>query len=573
MNYPIWELPASGLLIAGVAILHVFVSHFAVGGGLFLVVTEWKARRENDEALLEWLRRHSRFFVLLTLVFGAVSGVGIWFTIALVHPAATSSLINAFVWGWAIEWTFFFTEIAAAIVYYYGWDKLTPRQHLTVGWIYFGAAWASMIVINGILAYMLTPGDWLQSRSFVDGFFNPTYWSSLTIRTLGAMGLAGVYALFTASWLASPELRQKLGRWAATAWVLPMAIGLPIALLWYFSAADFSDVPVAEIFAAPTAGPIDLLASMFTTTLPASGQPVAQRALRVAFGSITVTILGTFAIVLFRGRRYGRVATAGIMLAALLSIGGSEWAREALRKPYVIGSYMFINGVRLPPPEGSIAATATFADSMRIDTLQKAGVLGSAPFVRPVARVDAQSWTADQEIAAGREVFRLLCSQCHTTDGYLAVRPLVKGRSSAAIEGTLTRLAQPRDGAGHEASWARPRVQLATWRNRRMPPFVGTADEQRALAVYLASIGGGRIEPRGPFVSGAAVFEASCAACHMPDGDWPMAPRTAGKSELQLYDEIGKLPELNDMMPPFEGSDAERHALANYLAGLASQGR
>ena len=29
-----------------------------------------------------------------------------------------TSLINTFVWGWAIEWTFFFTEIAAAIVYY-----------------------------------------------------------------------------------------------------------------------------------------------------------------------------------------------------------------------------------------------------------------------------------------------------------------------------------------------------------------------------------------------------------------------------------------------------------------------
>ena len=38
MNYPVWELPASGLLIAVVSILHVFVSHFAVGGGLFLVL-------------------------------------------------------------------------------------------------------------------------------------------------------------------------------------------------------------------------------------------------------------------------------------------------------------------------------------------------------------------------------------------------------------------------------------------------------------------------------------------------------------------------------------------------------
>lgn len=45
MNYPVWDVAfGAGLLIAVVAILHVFVSHFAVGGGLFLVVTERKAR-------------------------------------------------------------------------------------------------------------------------------------------------------------------------------------------------------------------------------------------------------------------------------------------------------------------------------------------------------------------------------------------------------------------------------------------------------------------------------------------------------------------------------------------------
>ena len=35
MNYPVWELAmGGGVLIAVVSILHVFVSHFAVGGGL-----------------------------------------------------------------------------------------------------------------------------------------------------------------------------------------------------------------------------------------------------------------------------------------------------------------------------------------------------------------------------------------------------------------------------------------------------------------------------------------------------------------------------------------------------------
>jgi len=118
MNYPVWDLSfGAGLLIALVAILHVFVSHFAVGGGLYLVLTEKKARRNGDTALLTWLKAHTKFFVLVTVVYGAVSGVGIWFTIALISPTATSNLIHAYVWGWAIEWVFFFIEITAALLY------------------------------------------------------------------------------------------------------------------------------------------------------------------------------------------------------------------------------------------------------------------------------------------------------------------------------------------------------------------------------------------------------------------------------------------------------------------------
>ena len=113
MNYPVWALPASGLLIAAVGIVHVFVSHFAVGGGVFLVLAETKARREQDAALLGFVRGLSRFFLLLTLVAGALTGVAIWLTIGLVQPQAVSALVTTFVWAWAIEWTFFAVEIAA----------------------------------------------------------------------------------------------------------------------------------------------------------------------------------------------------------------------------------------------------------------------------------------------------------------------------------------------------------------------------------------------------------------------------------------------------------------------------
>jgi hypothetical protein len=58
-------------------------------------------------------------------------------------------------------------------------DKLEARLHEWYGWIYFTAAFASMVIINGIVTFMLTPGRWVQNHQVWTGFFNPTYFPSL----------------------------------------------------------------------------------------------------------------------------------------------------------------------------------------------------------------------------------------------------------------------------------------------------------------------------------------------------------------------------------------------------------
>lgn len=88
MNYPVWELYYfnSGTLVAIIAVFHVFISHFAVGGGIFLWLTDLKSVREGNISLRQYVRKHVWFFLLLTMVFGGVTGVGIWFIIALSSP-------------------------------------------------------------------------------------------------------------------------------------------------------------------------------------------------------------------------------------------------------------------------------------------------------------------------------------------------------------------------------------------------------------------------------------------------------------------------------------------------------
>jgi mono/diheme cytochrome c family protein len=266
------------------------------------------------------------------------------------------------------------------------------------------------------------------------------------------------------------------------------------------------------------------------------------------------------------------------MVAALAAVGGAEWVREDLRKPFVVGSQMFVNGVRLPPPAGSPAAANAAADDYRIDRLFEQGVLASARWTDLPADIRRTGGsTTEEQARAGQEVFRLLCSQCHTVDGYLAIRPLVLAKSAVSIEGTLDRLATAHDAAGAPAGWTAAPVRLVTWRNRAMPPFVGTKQEEWALAVYLATLGGGSpasgVPPGAAAVAeGAEVFETTCAMCHGEGSDWPIAPRVSGKTEAEIFEMLGRLPELNDMMPPFEGSDAERHALATHLASVGAGG-
>ena len=376
MNYPHWQLAIpGGMLIALVAVLHVFVSHFAVGGGFFLVVTESIARRRGDGELLSYCRRHSKFFALLTLVFGAISGVGIWFTIGLVSPEATSTLIHTFVWAWAIEWVFFFVEIAAAIIYAKTWDSLDGREHLIIGWIYFVAAWMSLFVINGILTFMLTPGRWIETHNFWDGMFNPTFMPSLVARTAVSFILAGIFGYIT---LPKVEGREKVARWAAM-WMVAGAVVLPLGLMWYFSRLpQFSQFYLNGLI----------------------------RGVRHAVRGGVGFTLAALAIALICGVWKPRWMRPGVVTALVVCglgmIGAGEYLREFLRKPWVINQVIYANDIR----------------AAQVEALQAKGVSRTANFLL------ADDVTSE---AYGQNLFHLQCGSCHAAGGYRGMRQRVDG--------------------------------------------------------------------------------------------------------------------------------------------------
>ena len=53
MHYPWWYVPGltAPMLIALISVVHVLVSHYAVGGGFFLAIETGHAHRHNDRAV------------------------------------------------------------------------------------------------------------------------------------------------------------------------------------------------------------------------------------------------------------------------------------------------------------------------------------------------------------------------------------------------------------------------------------------------------------------------------------------------------------------------------------------
>jgi mono/diheme cytochrome c family protein/cytochrome bd-type quinol oxidase subunit 1 len=490
VNFPVWDLPfAHGLLIAVVATLHVYVAHFAVGGGLYLVVTEHLARRRNDEALLATLQRHSRFFLLLTLVFGAMTGVGIWFTIGLINPGGTSALIRTFVWGWAIEWTFFMAEIAAAMVYYYGWKRLSPGKHLAVGWIYFANAWMSMVVINGILSFQLTPGDWLATRGFWDGFFNPTYWSSLFARTFYAIALGGLFALWTAARSTSAQesaQRPWLVRFSGT-WAMIGVILTAACTLWWWN-----DVP-AEVRAL-TRGDLPIASAVTQWT------PLLTLVLAV------LVIIGPLALPRIVTRPYALL----VLLAGFAAMGAAEWTREGIRKPWVVVGYIYSNGIL----------------ASDVDTLREQGIVANAQWVDPSL--------AGDPVAHGKQIWRAVCQNCHAETGYNGMQGRVQHWDepfTAAMVSRLhytRRMMPPWIGTDEEASAVA--AYLMTLKPANVPPLTRGEDVFAVRCSPCHSVDGFR--PIKGLVEGLSAEELVAYMEDMESDEMPAFTGTPEEAEL-----------------------------------------
>jgi len=444
MHYPWWHVPflTSPMLIAMISVLHVIVSHYAVGGGLFLAVETQYAYRSGNQSYLAYLKEHAWFFILVTVVYGAITGVGIWWTIGLASPLATETLTHTFVFGWAMEYVFFVLEIVSAFIFFYYWGRLNARTHQTIGWIYAVSAWISLVLITGITAFMLNPGAWPQNRNFWVGFFNPQFIPQVLVRTGGSFLLASLYVYLHAAFkLKDPALSHLIESRSAR----PALLGALLIVLggigWYAYLPESAKAALAA-------------ASVLNVLL-------------VLVFALTVAVFVIFYVGPYRNPHWLSPGFAILFFAfGLAAVATGEYIREAVRKPYIVYNVVMSNQVLAD--EIPLLRQTGYLEG---GTWTRALVSHQYPQVMSGGKIEESRLLtlpeADQ-VKLGEILFQHHCNDCHAaTKGFSPVSQLIRGWTPEMIRAVVEHPEQ---------------AQFF------MPPWAGTREEAELLTKYLISI-------------------------------------------------------------------------------------
>lgn len=448
MDFPIFHLDFLGnrALIAIIAVIHAIINHsLAVGLVPVIVGMEIKGFKSDTlEKQQGWdsLAYKIMFtaFVITTTI-GAMTGVGIWFSASLVNPASIGSLIRVFFGAWFVEWIVFVTEVVLILFYFLTWKKLqsNPLQkykHILIGLGLTFFSWITMAIIVSILAFMMDTGSWNTHRSFLYGFLNPLYLPQLLFRTPLSLTMGGMIAMFLTVLYTKPQdpIRKPALRFLGK-WVLVAGPATALGGLYYYYSIPGNltgNLPVA-------------MGSMEFQSW------YKQIIFLIAFAVGLVIICANWAF--FSPKNLPAALTGISILIVFGLMGHFERLREFIRKPYVIGNYMYSNGIR--------------AEDYPL--LKRDGILPYSNFVV------THKVTPENKLEAGRDVFILACSRCHTTNG--GVNPLTGKFGNMFGENVTWQTAQLK---GYIQNMHKARYF--------MPPFPGNEQELDALCEYIKSL-------------------------------------------------------------------------------------
>jgi mono/diheme cytochrome c family protein len=482
MDFPVFHLDGMGnrWLIAFIAILHVLINHgLAVGMMPLVAAMEWYGEKKKDPRWDKLAFKILFVCFLITTTIGALTGVGIWLSVSLVNPYSIGSLIRVFFWAWFTEWLVFITEVCLILVYTLTWKKWTDRggewkkRHIRLGFALAFFSWVTMAIIVAILGFMMDPGNWLTDHSFWTGVLNPLYIPQLAFRTPLAAAMAGIIAMFLILFFTAKgdAFRNEALR-AVGVWTLAFAPFVVVAGWWYYTSV-------------PTAMQGNLGVALATMEF----EDWQSKFLQIALFT-TITILIVVQLAISRPNLLPKAALVVPSVAILWMTGHFERVREFIRKPYVIGQYMYANGLRV--------------DDYAL--LQRDGILKYTTYSNPLAESEKRGLPTElsdaernellRRIQMGKDVFMDTCSRCHTGQG---------------VNGIADHLQRMFGDQVWSPDLTASYVENMHYARPYMPPFPGTKDELALLGDYLEHLQRSKTPIPGAQSVGIAVNPASAA--------------------------------------------------------------
>lgn len=451
MDFPMFHLDwlNDRFLIAAIAILHVFINHgLAVG---FIPYITWLEQKgvsmasPNQITNLEWdtlVYKKMKVAFIITTTIGAMTGVGIWFSVALVSPASIGSLIRVFYWAWFIEWLVFVTEVVLILIYFLTWKNANTSlkakiRHINFGWYLSVFSWITMAIIVAILGFMMDPGNWNNEQTLLNGFTNPIYLPQLLFRTPTAMLVAGVFGMLLTTIFAKKgtEMRSKAikfaGQWIL-AWIPLVIIGA--VYYWNVMPAAMKENMATAVGSQDFAEYYNLLKYFI-----------------IGAASLAIILAGVAVL------KPKKIKLAYVIVPCLFVfgfLGIFERVREFIRKPYVIGNYMYSNLLR----------------EEDYPLYKRDGILKYATYT------SVTEITEENKVEAGKDVFMNLCSRCHT----------VNPQGVNSIVYVFERMY----GFGKPLDEGAMKAYIPNMHNGRtyMPPFAGNEKELDALVAYIKQV-------------------------------------------------------------------------------------
>jgi cytochrome c553 len=260
----------------------------------------------------------------------------------------------------------------------------------------------------------------------------------------------------------------------------------------------------------------DSVHALFRGATPKLATLAATR--HFALWSLATALALAVVILLLRPRLARPVTAVVLAIAAFAFFGGYERLREGVRKPFLIHSHMFSNGLRV----------AEIAD------VNQRGVLAAAGWAGQAAAADP----AD----TGRQVFRAQCASCHTLDGYQSIR-----KALPSVADALAVAADDPAGSGARAYREQCAACHPDVNYQDMKGMLPSADEIRGDPGMIRDLNQGMI-------AAAVVKLRAMGAVYLA------ADRTTMIDTSPLH---------SPYMPPLVGTEEEAEALVAYLASLA----